>query len=70
MAARSESMTAKQFSEWLKSKDLTAYAAAPILGISKAQCHRYAADGNVPLTIARLCDMIDRHGVPRDWSRN
>lgn len=67
MPARDEGMTAREFSAWLKHADLTPYAAAPILGISRAQCHRYAADGNVPITVAKLVDMLRRHGIPRDW---
>ena len=67
MPIKSEAMTARQFTAWLKSEDLTPYAAAPILGISLAQSHRYAAGGGVPATVAKLVEMLKRFGIPDDW---
>lgn len=67
MPDRPKTMTAKEFTAWLRNHELTAYAAAPILGISRQMAYRYAVDGNVSRPVAKLMDMIDRHGIPRDW---
>lgn len=67
MPQREGAMTARQFNAWLRSTGLTAYAAAPILGISKQMAYRYASDGGVPAPIAKLIFMFERHGIPRDW---
>jgi predicted XRE-type DNA-binding protein len=68
MGTRAEAMTAKQFQAWLDSRGMTAYQAAPILGVTRQMAYRYAANGGVPMPIAKLIDMLDRHGIPRDWS--
>lgn len=68
MPDREEAMTARQFRAWLKNEKLTAYSAAPILGISRQMAYRYAAHGGVPAPIAKLIYMLTRHGIPKEWS--
>lgn len=68
MPVRQEAMTAENYREWLEHAHLTAYAAAPILGISRGQSHKYAR-GEQPIsaTVAKLIYMLRRHGIPRAW---
>lgn len=61
-------MTAKQYNTAIAKLKLTPYAAAPLLGISLRQSHRYAS-GEQPVkeTVARLLFMLLRHGVPPEF---
>jgi hypothetical protein len=69
MEARKPAMSAKQYVSALAKlgkAGLTPYAAAPVLGISVRQSLRYAADGRVPATVAKLVRMFERFGIPAD----
>ena len=58
-------MTKTQYRKALEELKLTPYSAAPALGISLRQSHRYAS-GEQPIkeTVARLLEAYLRHGLP------
>ena len=53
---------------WLERHKLTGYKAAPILGLSQQQVYKLAA-GTSPVmpTLARLLELLDKHGIPPEW---
>lgn len=67
MPTRHEAMIAPEYRVALARLQITPYEAGPVLGISRRQSLRYAAEGGVPDTIAKLLHMLDRHGIPRGW---
>lgn len=58
-------MTSRQYNAALAKLNLTPYAAAPVLGISLRQSHRYAS-GEQPVkdTVAKLLACYLAHGLP------
>lgn len=60
-----EPMTPKEFVELREKLDLSGYAVAKFIGISRRQARRYeAADGEIPLPVAYLLRLYVKHGVP------
>lgn len=60
-------MNSEQYRAILKNLGLSVYASGRIIGISLRQSQRYAAGDAIPVPIARLLIMLDRHGIPAEW---
>jgi hypothetical protein len=62
-------MTSQQYNIALSKLGLSAYGAAPLLGISIRQSHRYqSGEHDVRKTVELLLKMYLKHGIPRSAS--
>jgi hypothetical protein len=60
-------MAANKYTRRVKKLGYTPYAIAPILAVSVRQSLRYAAGTDLPGTVERLLDMLERFGIPEEW---
>jgi len=68
MTTKFNTMTAAQFNTALARLDLTPYAAAELLGVSRSTTHRFArGEATVSVPVALLLAMYLRHGIPNEW---
>jgi plasmid maintenance system antidote protein VapI len=70
MTSKFNTMTAAQFNTALARLDLTPYAAAELLGVSRSTAYRYArGDATISTSTALLLAMYLRHGIPSEWQQ-
>jgi hypothetical protein len=64
-------MTNRQYVAALKKLGLThaSQETANVLGITRLSSQRYAVDRPVPEPIAKLLELLIRHGIPEEWRR-
>lgn len=61
-------MTAAQYRKALQRLGLTIVGAGPVLGIGRRHSQKIAGGQSpVTLTIERLLQMLERHGIPDGW---
>jgi hypothetical protein len=60
--------SATSFAAFLARHKLGAESVAPIIGLSRAQAYKLRnGDQAVSPTLARLLELLDVHGIPREW---
>jgi hypothetical protein len=58
------------FAAFLVRHKLSAESVAPIIGLSRAQAYKLRnGDQAVSPTLARLLELLDVHGIPREWQQ-
>jgi hypothetical protein len=61
-------MTMTQYRKALERLELSIVGAGPVLGITRRQSQRIAAgDCPVPKPIAKLLELLLKHGIPDSW---
>lgn len=62
--AQMKRMTKKQFKAWRKRMGLSQPQAAARLGVAVGTLRNWEyAKRNIPMPVARLCEMIEQHGA-------
>lgn len=70
MPIKRAAISAARFNAVLKRLELSVYASRRVLGISLSQAQRYSAGHTpIPLTIARLLELLLEHGIPDHWRK-
>lgn len=60
-------MTNEDYRAALARLGLSRVGAAPVLGISRRQAQRYAAQDAIPEPVARLVALYLEHGIPKRY---
>jgi DNA-binding transcriptional regulator YiaG len=70
MPTKQPAMTAEEFNAALRKLKLSVYASRRVLGVSLSTAQKYSGGlSPIPMPIARLLKLLQRHGIPDEWRK-